>query len=82
VFLPVPLGANCHTAIVERRKWDAAPNPLPFGKVAVVYGPARTIESLSDLETIEENCLQSALKDLSRETRPGIMLKKASVMFM
>src|SRR5215207_8971597 len=67
----VTLGANCHPAIVERHKWDSARNPVPFGKVAIVCGPARTIESLSDLETIEENCryLQSALEELSIETR-------------
>jgi lysophospholipid acyltransferase (LPLAT)-like uncharacterized protein len=67
----VPLSANCHPAIVERRKWDAARNPVSFGKVAVVCGKPRAIESLSDLETIEENCryLQSALEELSRETR-------------
>jgi lysophospholipid acyltransferase (LPLAT)-like uncharacterized protein len=67
----VMLGANCHPAIGERHKWDAARNPVPFGKVAIVCGPARTIESLSDLETIEENWryLQSALEQLSIETR-------------
>jgi lysophospholipid acyltransferase (LPLAT)-like uncharacterized protein len=67
----VPLSANCYPAIVERRKWDAARNPVPFGKVAIVLGQARTIESLNDLEIIEENCryLQSALEELSRQTR-------------
>jgi lysophospholipid acyltransferase (LPLAT)-like uncharacterized protein len=67
----VPLSANCHPAIVERRKWDAARNPVPFARIAVALGEARTIESLSDLETIEENLgyLQSALEELSSETR-------------
>jgi len=67
----VPLSANCHPAIVERRKWDAARNPVPFAKIAVVLGEARTIESLGNLETIEENLryLQSTLEELSTETR-------------
>jgi lysophospholipid acyltransferase (LPLAT)-like uncharacterized protein len=67
----VPLSANCHPALVEQRKWDAAHNPVPFAKVVVVLGQARTIEPLSDLETIEESrrYLQSALEELSIETR-------------
>jgi lysophospholipid acyltransferase (LPLAT)-like uncharacterized protein len=67
----VPLSANCHPAIVERRKWDAARNPVPFAKIAVALGEARMIGPLSNLETIEENrrYLQSALEELSIETR-------------
>ena len=67
----VPLSANCHPAIMERHKWDAARNPVPFAKVAVVIGQAHTIEALNDSETIEKNrrSLQSALEELSRETR-------------
>jgi lysophospholipid acyltransferase (LPLAT)-like uncharacterized protein len=67
----VPLSANCHPAIVERRKWDAARNPVPFARIAVALGEARTIEPLSNSETIEENrrYLQSALEELSIETR-------------
>jgi lysophospholipid acyltransferase (LPLAT)-like uncharacterized protein len=67
----VPLSANCHPAIVERHKWDAARNPVPFARIAVALGEARTIEPLSNLETIEENrrYLQSALEELSIETR-------------
>ena len=65
---------DCRAAQAGRR-----PNPLPFGKVAVVCGPARTIESLSDLETIEENWryLQSALEQLSRETRSFLITRLA-----
>jgi hypothetical protein len=47
--------ANCHPAIGERRKRNAARNPLPFGKVALSVGRLARFESLSDLETIEEN---------------------------
>jgi hypothetical protein len=43
----VPLSANCHPAIVERRKWDAARNPVPFAKIAVARGEARTCGPLS-----------------------------------
>jgi lysophospholipid acyltransferase (LPLAT)-like uncharacterized protein len=67
----VPLSANCHPAIVEPHKWDAARNPVPFAKVAVATGEPRTIEPLSNLEMIEQNtqCLQLALERLGIETR-------------
>ena len=67
----VPLSANCHPAIVERRKWDAARNPVPFGNLAVVVGEARMIEPLSDFDAIEQNrqYLQQALKQLGVEAR-------------
>jgi len=67
----VPLSADCHPAIVERRKWDAARNPVPFTKVAIAMGEPRTIEPLIDLEMIEQNrqSLQRALEELSVEPR-------------
>jgi lysophospholipid acyltransferase (LPLAT)-like uncharacterized protein len=67
----VPLSANCHPAIVEPHKWDAARNPVPFAKVAVATGEPRTIEPLSSLEVIEQNIqgLQLALERLGIETR-------------
>lgn len=67
----VPLAANCHPAIVERRKWDSARNPVPFGKLAVVVGEARMIEPLSEVEAIEQNrrYLQRALEQLGVEVK-------------
>lgn len=66
----VPLGANCSPAIVERRKWDAARNPLPFARVAVAMGKRRMIGPLTELISIqqESNVLQSVLDELGVES--------------
>jgi lysophospholipid acyltransferase (LPLAT)-like uncharacterized protein len=50
----IPVSADCHPAIEERHKWDAARNPLPFGNLSVLFGPARLFEPLVDLPSIEE----------------------------
>ena len=50
----IPLAADCHPAIEERHKWDAARNPLPFGKLFVLIGPALRMGPLLDLPSIEE----------------------------
>lgn len=50
----IPLAADCHPAIEERHKWDAARNPLPFGNLSVLLGPGRRLEPLVDLPSIEE----------------------------
>jgi lysophospholipid acyltransferase (LPLAT)-like uncharacterized protein len=67
----VPVSADCHPAIVERRKWDAARNPVPFARVAVAVGEPRKIEPLRGLEAIEQNLqsLQLALDSLSVKPR-------------
>ena len=67
----VPLSADCYPAIAERRKWDAARNPVPFGKVAVAMGEPLNIELLSELEMIEKNrqSLQLALEELAVKPR-------------
>ena len=71
----VALATNCRPAIVERRKWDAARNPLPFARVAVVMGKPRMI-ALSELTAIqqESHTLQSALNELSMQSKPTIGL--------
>jgi lysophospholipid acyltransferase (LPLAT)-like uncharacterized protein len=50
----IPLAANCHPAIEERHKWDAARNPVPFGNLTVQLGPARCFAPLEELSLIEE----------------------------
>ena len=50
----IPLAADCHPAIEERHKWDAARNPLPFGKLFVLIGPALRVQPLLDLPSLEE----------------------------
>ena len=50
----IPLAVDCHPAIEERHKWDAARNPLPFGKLFVLIGPTLHLEPLTDWRSIEE----------------------------
>ena len=50
----IPLAADCHPAMEERHKWDAARNPLPFGNLLVLLGPPLRLEPLMDLRSIEE----------------------------
>jgi lysophospholipid acyltransferase (LPLAT)-like uncharacterized protein len=50
----IPLAADCHPAIEERHKWDAARNPLPFGNLTVLLGPARRFAPLRELPSIKE----------------------------
>ena len=49
----IPVAADCHPAIEERHKWDAARNPLPFGKLLVRLGPPLRLAPLLDLPSIE-----------------------------
>ena len=50
----IPVAADCHPAIEERHKWDAARNPLPFGKLSVLIGAPLHVGPLLDLRSIEE----------------------------
>ena len=74
----IPLSADCYPAIAERRKWDAARNPVPFGKVAVAMGEPLRIERLTTGEMIEENrqSLQLALEELG--SKPKKILGKVT----
>ena len=73
----IPLAADCHPAIEERHKWDAARNPLPFGNLSVLLGPARRFEPLLELSSIEEArgwlelALTRASFDAALRVRPG-----------
>ena len=50
----IPVTADCHPAIEERRKWDAARNPLPFGNLFVLIGPPLRVGPLLDVPSIED----------------------------
>lgn len=50
----IPVAADCHPAIEERHKWDAARNPVPFCSLKILPGPPRTFEPLTDLTSVEE----------------------------
>lgn len=49
-----PLGADCHPAIEERHKWDAARNPVPFCSLEILLGPSRMFDPFADLSSVEE----------------------------
>jgi len=67
----VPVAANCHPAIEERRKWDSARNPLPFGSITISMGPARVFEPLTNAEAVEKarSWLERNLNQRSAEIR-------------
>jgi lysophospholipid acyltransferase (LPLAT)-like uncharacterized protein len=70
----IPLAADCHPAIEERHKWDAARNPLPFGNLLVLLGVARRFEPFEKLSAIEEakSWLETALTRVSFDAAPGL----------
>jgi lysophospholipid acyltransferase (LPLAT)-like uncharacterized protein len=73
----LPVGADCHPAIYERRKWDQAPTPLPFGHVAIALGRLRDYPVLADLAQIDEarRRLQDALDEVVATARRAIGMK-------
>ena len=50
----IPLAADCHPAIEESRKWDAARNPIPFSRITVSFGPSCTFDLFKDFAEVEE----------------------------
>jgi lysophospholipid acyltransferase (LPLAT)-like uncharacterized protein len=65
----IPLAADCHPALQESHKWDAARNPLPFSTVLVWLGAPRAIGPLLDCDSIER--ARSWLQDeLSQRHNP------------
>lgn len=50
----VPLITDCHPAILQPHKWDAARNPVPFCKITVSLGPPRVFDFFKDLADVEE----------------------------
>jgi lysophospholipid acyltransferase (LPLAT)-like uncharacterized protein len=50
----IPLAADCHPAIEEPHKWDAARNPVPFCSLKILLGSPRRFEPLQDISSVEE----------------------------
>ena len=50
----VPISADCHPAIQESHKWDAARNPVPFCSLTILVGPARRFDFFEDLASLEQ----------------------------
>jgi lysophospholipid acyltransferase (LPLAT)-like uncharacterized protein len=72
----IPISADCHPAILERHKWDAARNPLPYASIAVVCGEAIKFPALLDAASLEgaRQRLRDALDHVSHQTRIAIGL--------
>ncbi len=67
----IPIGAYCRPSIFERHKWDAARNPLPFGRIAIACGEPLRFPAFDDAGSLEtaRKQLQDALNraaDLAR----------------
>ena len=67
----IPLAADCCPAIEERHKWDRARNPVPFCRLTVAIGKARSPETFTDRAAVEESTgwLEASLNELSGQTR-------------
>lgn len=50
----IPLAVDCHPAIEERHKWDAARNPVPFCSLTISIGPSRRFDFFADLSAVAE----------------------------
>lgn len=50
----IPVVADCRPAIVERHKWDAARNPIPFCCLTIKVGPGRKFDLFQDSSSVEE----------------------------
>jgi lysophospholipid acyltransferase (LPLAT)-like uncharacterized protein len=63
----VAVSAACSPALSLKRKWDAATNPVPFGRVAVAAGPAIRAPGLEDTAELEREsqALRRALDEAS-----------------
>jgi lysophospholipid acyltransferase (LPLAT)-like uncharacterized protein len=50
----IPLAADCHPALEEAHKWDAARNPLPFCSLKILLGSPRKFAPFQNLSSVEE----------------------------
>ncbi len=67
----IPIGADCRPAVLERHKWDAPRNPLPYARIAVVCGEPISFQAIADATALEvaRRQLQEALNSVSRAAR-------------
>jgi len=72
----IPLGADCHPALREPRKWDQPRNPLPFGHIAISIDPALKIDDFPDTAALESARLrlEQALNASSVRAREALDL--------
>lgn len=70
----IPVGADCRPSLLEHHKWDAARNPLPYGRIAIVCGEPLRFPPLDDAAALEKACqqLQDALDRTTEEARGAL----------
>lgn len=50
----IPFAADCHPALEEPHKWDAARNPVPFCSLKILLGSPRKFAPFQNLSSVEE----------------------------
>lgn len=70
----IPVGAACRPSLIERHKWDAPRNPLPYGRIAVACGEPLTFPAIQDAVSLEaaRRRLQDALDSAAGEARRAL----------
>jgi lysophospholipid acyltransferase (LPLAT)-like uncharacterized protein len=51
----VPVSTACRPALVERHKWDAPRNPIPFGRIAIAFGGRVDMPMAHDLAALDRS---------------------------
>jgi lysophospholipid acyltransferase (LPLAT)-like uncharacterized protein len=49
----VPIGAECHPAVAQPKKWDKPRNPVPFGRIAISIDQPLHLEDFRDADDVE-----------------------------
>jgi lysophospholipid acyltransferase (LPLAT)-like uncharacterized protein len=70
----IPVGADCRPSLFERRKWDQARNPLPFGRIAVACGKPILFPLFESAESLQKARVQleEALNQSANEARRAL----------
>ena len=50
----IAIAADCHPAVEEHGKWDAARNPVPFCSLTITIGPSRRFDFFEDRQSVEQ----------------------------
>lgn len=71
----VAAGAYCRPAFTERRKWDSARNPLPFGHVAIVLSEPLVVQEIGEAASLDAplSWLQQQLDCMEAEARQTVL---------
>jgi hypothetical protein len=70
----VAVGAACRPALSEKHKWDAARNPVPFGRIGIAFGESRIVSELNNEMVLEEerSWLQNALDKVAVTAKQSV----------